>query len=370
MIKYLCTLLLLLLLVVPYCHAMDSDGDEEYILGGKRGRPISPVEQSAASADEDGPKYSRVMTQNSVQKNMYYAVNPIDSTTINASVDRTAFMLTYMSQLVRSRGVTLPTVAAEIKALMQAQDNDALRERKTDLMPYCMQCPDCDVVLQSEVSEKKLLSNMFKHWFLGAKHQPLLYEHMTKLIARSKETARKLFDKYQLPQAAVVPLPQAVSAVHENNARQTQGVQHEPARAWYIVSPHPENSNMATLFRSESREEVVALYLSTKIPHLTPECADVQAQGQLLRMQDELLKQMMVQINNQRKNVICPHDSCEHMLTLEEDVTERSISALFAQLALHHMQSHPIESTNVLAKKAKLRAATSFDKAEAKAKLK
>ena len=383
-------LLTMLLFFVPLCHAMDSDGDGEYVPSGgkgKRERLSESAEPSSSVSDEDdGPKHTRISGQLSVQRGKLFAVDVSDTKRVNSFADRGAFAKKYMRKLIKMCGVTCAQVSDQIQALWQAQDTDALRRDFEELKQYCMKCPSCDVVLETDSDEKTLFTQVFKHWFFTQQHQPLLFAHMFKLAARSEADARTNFKNHGLPTVAVVPLPQPAHQEaepmdeddlelygDEEGAEEQQdngvelfgvpGDEHGNDK-WYIVVP--DQAHRLIVFEESTREQVVALYLASKIPHLKGDSEEVQEQGKLLALNEELNKQLMVQDKKAPKKLVCPDEACEVMYAQEGVVSPKSLSALFEKMALHHMQTHPIEPNNVLAQKATQIAGSSFEQARAK----
>lgn len=407
--------LISLLLIVPFCNAMYSDEDGEYVPSGgksKRGRSgLMSVEQSSSSDNEDDSKHTRVSGQMSVQKGKLYAVDPSDPTKVQTFPDRNTFIKKYMRQLVRTKGITYANVSDQIQALWQAQDTQALRREHGELKPHCMQCPSCDLILESSAGENEVLKSLFSHWFFRQQHQPLLFEHMLKLLATNEASARSHFRAHGLPKAAVVPLPHLADqevepmderddvelrffsaddginpkgALQEEEPRderddmeeqQYNAIDHgealdaEQANAkWYIVVTDPAQSHMLTVFEAPTKAQVVARYVASKIPHLSSESPEVKEQGKQLEQNEELTKQLMVQDAAALKKLVCPDVACDVMYTQERDNSAKSLSALFGKMALHHMQTHQIEPHNVLSQKATQLAAPSFEKAYANAK--
>ena len=383
-------LLALLLVSIPMCHAMDSGDDGDYVPSGgkgKRERVSGSAEQSSSLSDEDGPKHTRVSGQLSVQKGKLFAVNLSDPTKVNSFADRGALTKTCMRKLIKRNGITCALVSNQIQALWQAQDTDALRADYEELKQYCMKCPSCDAVLETDSDKKTLFTQVFKHWFFTQQHQPLLFAHIHKLVAISEADARTNFRTHGLPKVAVVPLPQLAHQEEEpmdegedgaayqedeedGQEQQDNGVEpaleEEHAHAkWYIVVTDPAQKHKLTVFEESTREQVVALYLASKIPHLSHDCTEVQAQGKQLELNEELVKQLMVQDKKAPKKLVCPDEACEVMFTQEGAASPKSLSDLFEKMALHHMKTHPIESDNVLAQKATHLAASSFEQAYA-----
>lgn len=374
---------LILLLVSTLCHGMD----EDYVPSGKRGMPISHSDQSWASDKEGDKKLKLVPKKSAHQKGKFFIINLEDTSQVNAFEERPAIIKSYMRQVAKKQGYTAGKVTPLIEAHLQAQDLEAVSDE--ELKEFFMQCPDssCNAVLQSD-KQKELSKYTFRHWFLTQQHQPQLYNDIAGLIAEDYQGALDLFGEHGLPKSRVVPLPALDDPMDEgddeeldleqqddyeeqledvNPHEQVADVPVDNAQdhlgPWYIVDINPHYKASVIAFEAPTREQVMAHFLASKVPYLSLESQEVQEQGRAYRVHEELVKQLLVQEKKACKSLVCPDERCEVMISEEGQPSEEGLVQLFAQMALHHMQTHPIEQDNVLARKAALRAASSFEKA-------
>jgi hypothetical protein len=352
---------------------------DEYTPGGKRNGARSSREQSPEPDDQDVKK-SRVKGQKSVQKAKYFIVDLEDPTQVNAYAGRPAIIKSYIRQLVTQKGFTVASATQMISALHALQEEEALSaegQKKNR-----MKCPgaNCHEVLQTGKDEKELHKYFFRHWFYTQQHQPDLYNELARLIAKNEQGALNSFRKHGLPTSKVVPLPQVYDPMDEGDDSaqpeelddesmpQPIAVAQEPEHAgsWYIVAANRGDSKSMIVFEAPTRQEVVKNFLASKVSQLSLESKDVQEQGRAYKVHEELVKQLLVQAaNKELKKLVCPHAECEVMLSEEGQHSEKELTKLFAQMALHHMTTHPIEPENVLARKALAQAASTFEQAHA-----
>ncbi len=142
---------------------------------------------------------------------LFYAVSPLDANEMLSNTRHQSMMAVLMWHFA-SETYKASSQFNDIEAVLcrQVPSEVFLGESvqiKASKKILSMRCPACPVIIQTSKEKNVLFISMYKHWFLGKVHQPLVYEQMKLLVGRTEQEARDCFNKYGLPTASIVPFP-------------------------------------------------------------------------------------------------------------------------------------------------------------------